>query len=130
MPPSFRALAERLMSGESHIHRFLRDSAFGRTRLWRPRIREELRNLYASYPNHSVNLAIAFVIEYAQVPELTAMKYMLYFDGDPVETIMCFVTSDQLPIPAFRPRDRGPTEEYVSRFVEHVRSRDNGYDSE
>lgn len=132
LPPSFRNLAERLMEGHGHVSRaFARDSAFGRTRLWTPRIREELRNLYATIPEHSADSDVAFVVHHAQVPEITALKYLLYFNRDPIETVICFVTSDVLPIPAFRPRDRGPEEEYVPRRVYNNNFyREEAYNSE
>lgn len=64
-------------------------------------------------------LDIMFVMEHAQVGWDTAKRYLQYYNGDAVETILCFVEgAEEMPIPEFRERDRPALEEpYVSRAI-------------
>jgi hypothetical protein len=59
------------------------------------------------------------VTEHSNVSRETAERYLAYFKGDVVETIMCFASSsNDLPIPEFRTRERPTLEEpYVSRDI-------------
>ncbi len=116
LPANQRRLIDMIESGMdwNTAVNFLRDSSFGRTRLWTPRIRQTLQTKYDNTQHHSYDRDVAFIMEYAEVSERTAESYLAFF-RDPVETVMCFVTSDKLPIPRFRARNRGEAEPYQSR---------------
>ena len=101
--------------------------SFGRRAMWRPRIRRELEQRYRDRPLEDVNydgpdrLEIDLIVEQTQVSRETAERYLAYHNGDVVETVMCFLASDDdYPIPDFRPRER-PTlsESYVPRDITH-----------
>jgi hypothetical protein len=105
---------------------FLLDSVLGpRREMMRPRIRRELEERYRRRPLEDVNydgpdtVDIEMVMDHTDVSYQTAERYLAYFKGDVVETIMCFATSsDDLPIPEFQARERPASEEpYVSRDI-------------
>lgn len=101
------------------------NSSFGRRQMWRPRIRRELEARYArrdpeDYPDGTDPIDIELVMEQANVSRETAERYLAYHKGDVVETVMCFLSSDDdRPIPDFRPDPSRPalSEPYVSRNI-------------
>ena len=98
-----------------------------RREMLRPRIRRELEERYRRRPLDDVNydgpdtIDIDMVMEHTDVSRETAERYLAYFKGDVVETIMCFASSsDNFPIPEFREHERPALEEpYVSRAINH-----------
>ena len=100
-----------------------------RRELLRPRIRRELEERYRRRPLEDFDYSgadlidIEMVMEHTHASRETAERYLAYFKGDVVETIMCFVSSsDDLPIPQFQSRERPALEEpYVSRDI-HTRT--------
>ncbi len=100
--------------------------SLGRRSMWRPRIRRELEQRYRDrpaeeYPTGTDPIEIDLIMEQTQVSRETAERYLAYHNGDVVETVMCFLTSnDDNPIPEFQRRER-PTlsEPYVPRDITH-----------
>jgi len=117
-PPTFRPTIES--------RRVTLDDLYGaRRELLCPRIRRELDRRYRDRPLEDVDytspdtIDIDMVTEHSNVSRETAERYLAYFKGDVVETIMCFASSsNDLPIPEFRTRERPTLEEpYVSRDI-------------
>jgi len=119
--------------------------SLGRRSMWRPRIRRELEQRYRDRPLEDVNydgpdrLEVELIMEHTNVSRQTAERYLAYHNGDVVETVMCFLTSnDDNPIPEFRRRERPAlSEPYVPRDITHrvgvtaltVNSVHDGYES-
>jgi NACalpha-BTF3-like transcription factor len=98
--------------------------SFGRRAMWRPRIRRELEQRYRDrpaeeYPTGTDPIDIDLIVEQTQVSRETAQRYLAYHNGDVVETVMCFLASDDdYPIPEFRRRERPAlSEPYVPRDI-------------
>ncbi len=74
---------------------------------------------------------IGLVATQANVSHEVAERYLRYYHGDIVDTLVYLTEHKDLPIPPFRRRNRHPlVEPYVSPIiVERVRGLDDGYES-
>lgn len=110
---------------------------------WTSDLRRQLQERYNLRPIEWVTFEgpdpvdIAFIVEKGHIDAESAKAYLAFYK-DPVEVI-CQVAFelDHKPIPDFRPRDRGPSEPYVSRDISHrtgtttltLALHDDGYES-
>lgn len=97
-------------------------------------LREELAERYAARPIEQYTgetpdpIDLRFVLENTDLTRESAMAYLKYYNGDPVEVVLFVVRSDdELPIPEFK--GSPSSQEYVSRSIRHRYTRGDGYDS-